>query len=272
MRRAGGWLLIVLSLGCAQGETGALPADARVNGAADAAASIDAPNVSREPDGSPGRPDAGPPPDAPPPHIDAGWPDASPPDASPPDAPPGTPDAAPPPDAPPSPPDATPCTDQWIPILTNGTFDSGGGWTETSDGGFVVIGAPPTGVTAHSGANVAWMGGYTGGADRLTQVVSVPADSLGLRLNGYRIIGTQETDPVAYDFVYFRLLPAGGGTVDMGSFSNLDANTDWLFFERMAPAAYPGETLTVEIEMTNDAFYSTGVLLDTMALDVHVCR
>ncbi|MBA3469416.1 MAG: S8 family serine peptidase [Herpetosiphonaceae bacterium] len=59
--------------------------------------------------------------------------------------------------------------------IINGSFDSTGGWTESSSQGVPIIGNTPGGVTAHSGTKVAWLGGIDSDTSSIQQQVTVPA-------------------------------------------------------------------------------------------------
>lgn len=249
-------LALAVAMGCA---TAGAPGGPEDGGGPDEA---DAADVTRGPDAEPGAPDAAARPDAPP----------EPPDAAPP--PPPMVDAAPPP--PPPTPDAAPppCTTTWLNLLANPGFDSGtANWSESSSGGYPLIGAPPSGVAAHSAPNVAWMGGYDSANDQVWQVsIAVPASATMLRLKGQRIIGTEESGSTPYDFLTFRLRNAGGTPIEtLATFSNADAVASWTPFEIYAISSYAGMSLQLHIQATTDIILSTGFLVDSLALEALVC-
>jgi hypothetical protein len=271
MRFAGAIASLLLTVGCAAGTA--------ATGDGGGPPPPDAPPLGRA-DADHMQPDAGPKP--PPPIVDADLvpppPDAMPPPPPPIDAPPPPPpiDAAPgSPDAPPPPPlpDAAPppvCS--WVNVLGDPAFDSGGVWAETSAGGYTIIGAPPSGVTPLSAPNIAWMGGYDNGDDTLVQTVTIPAGATMLHLKGSYIIGTSETLPFAYDYVYFRLRDTGGTVLEnLGQKTNVDAIGAWTAMDFPAASAHAGATLQVFIEATTDLSNSTGFLLDNMSLEAYVC-
>ena len=234
------------------------------------------PDAADRADADPEAPDAAPKPDAAP-EPDAPLPDAEPP--PPPDAMPGTPDAAPLPDAP-------PCTPTTRNLLMNPGFDSGpgGGWTETSAGGFALITTvSPAGDLPHAaqaGTFAAFLGGYNAGfastaTDRLLQSVTIPASTTALRIKGFRWIETEElAGDGPFDRVFFELLPAQGDTAleTFGSFSNQNVVTDWTAFDLPAAATHAGLSVRLSIRSNVDDSRKTNFLVDSLVLEATVCE
>jgi hypothetical protein len=194
------------------------------------------------------QPDAEDPPDAPP-HIDA---------------PPGTPDAPPPP------PDAMGCTVQQVQLLGNAAFDAGvAPWIEA--GVYPIIGAPPTGVTAVSAPNVAWMAGYDDAIDRVYQDVAIPATATAVLVQGFLRIDTQESGGV-YDLASLELrTPADGLLATLGAWDNNDAASIFISQSLPAPSAYAGQTIRVSFHATTDFSLPTSFFWDSVALQVTAC-
>lgn len=201
-------------------------------------------------------------------HIDA---DPDMPDSAPrPDAP-DLPDAPPHIDAPPAP-DAMPgCTVQVLQLLTNGAFDAGSpAWTEVSP--YAIVGAPPAGLTPVSAPNVAWLGGYDDGSDRMYTDVAIPATASAIELRGYLLIDTAETGGV-YDFGEVGFLDTSDAVVALlGQWDNSMAGATFVNQTLPSPDAYAGQTLRVEFEAQTDITNPTSFIWDSMELDVTVCQ
>jgi hypothetical protein len=234
------------------------------------------PDAAERADADPEEPDAAPKPDAEP-EPDAALPDAELP--PPPDAPPGTPDAAPLPDAP-------PCTPTTKNLLVNAGFESGpgGGWSETSAGGFELI-TSQTGDLPHpaqAGTFAAFVGGYnsTTGTqtDQLLQTVTIPASTTALRIKGFRWVETEESGIGGpFDKLFIELLPATGtGVIETfgaaPSFSNKTTSTDWVAFDLPAAAVHAGETVRFSVRATFDFSDVTNFLVDSLVLEATVCE
>jgi hypothetical protein len=232
------------------------------------------PDAAERTDADPEAPDAAPKPDAAP-EPDAPLPDAEPP--PPPDAMPGTPDAAPLPDAP-------PCTPTTKNLLVNAGFDSGpgGGWTETSAGGFELITSQAGDLPhpAQAGTFAAFLSGYTSppGTDQLLQTITIPASTTALRVKGFRWIETQElSSGGVFDKLFIELLPAQGTSPletfgAAPNFSNKTASTDWTAFDLPAGATHAGETVRLSVRATFDDSLITNFLVDSLVLEATVCE
>jgi hypothetical protein len=180
------------------------------------------------------------------------------------DAPPGTPDAPPPP------PDAMGCTVQQVQLLTNGGFDSGvAPWVES--GLYPIIGAPPTGVTAISAPNVAWMAGYDDAVDRTFQDVAIPATATAIVFQGFLRIDTQESGGV-YDTATVELRSTADGLLaTLGSWDNNDAASLFISQSLPSPSAFAGQTIRVDFHADTDVSLPTSFFWDSAELLVTAC-
>lgn len=234
------------ALGCASGEAGA--PDSGIG-------SIFA-DAGRVPPPPPGTPDAAP---------------KFPPDASifPPDAGPDAavlPDAAPPPDAAPG------CTDQQVQLLVNADFDQGPGteWVESSGLGVGIVtdefGSP------HSGAYIAWLGGYHSGVDIVYQDIAIPAGAKNLQIAGYFAVGTEESLG-AWDVAALELRTTTGALLEtLQSWSNLDADDVWQTFSVNPTGTYQGQTVRLYFRSQTDSTLLTSFTFDTLAVRATVCQ
>jgi hypothetical protein len=244
---------------------------------------IDHPDAMKGmPDAEPGAPDA-------PGRPDAGPPDAMiplPPDSSiplPPDAAVMPPDASiPHPDASIPHPDAsTGCTTSTVNLLSNANFDTGPGtmWAETGSAGELILATSALmGHTPQSGGYAAWIGGYTGGTDTLTQTVAVPAGTTAIRFKGQQWTETAETDSDIFDKLDFQILPSGTGNTVLESIGGSPVLTDnsgtttWTAFDFPVTGSYAGQTIRLRIKGANDGFFGTSWFIDTIALEATVCQ
>lgn len=199
------------------------------------------------------------------------------------DAAPGQPDAEPPTMADAEPvadePDAEPidnCTITDINLLGNANLDAGqgGGWMETSSGGYnIVVLDDEPGVTAHSGGYVAWMSGYDQAVDSLAQDIAVPADATSVSLRGVRWIATEE-DPsaVAFDTAVLDIATTGGTQLEaVHEWSNQDDTSGWSAFNYQISGDYQGDTIRVRVRTDTDASFPTHFLFDTLDFRVTTC-
>lgn len=193
-----------------------------------------------------------------------------------PDGPPiERPDARRPPDA--SPPDAAPCTKTWLTLLRNGTFDTGpgGGWNESSASGLALVtnDFEGSGLTGHTGAYAAWLGGTLNGNDTLRQTVMVPEGATRLRLSGYRVIATEETSAAQNDKMDFELRATGAATVleTLGTFGDNNGVLAWTAFQFEATSAHEGTTVDLVIHATTNATLNTNFFVDSLVLEAFAC-
>jgi hypothetical protein len=189
-------------------------------------------------------------------------------------------DAAPRPDAAPLP---DGCTITEIDLLENGNFDDGPGvgWTESSSGMFrlVVADGDPLlpddfVVTADSGTQFAYLGGYNMGADEISQEVTLPGDTNDIRLLGRLRIDTAETSTTtAFDEAFIELQSPTGELLErLSDFSNLDDTTDqYGMFDRQVAGNFPGQTIRVEVRVTTDVSLISHFFFDSMVMQVSTC-
>ena len=197
------------------------------------------------------------------------------------DATPGQPDAEPMPDAEPviDEPDAEPidnCTFTDINLLGNANLDAGqgGGWLETSSGGYdVVVLDDEPGVTAHSGGYVAWMSGYDQAVDSLAQDIAVPADATSVSVRGVRWIATEEdAAAVAFDNAVLDIATTSGTQLEgVHEWSNQDDTSGWSAFNYQITGDYQGDTIRVRLRTDTDDSFPTHFLFDTLDFRVTTC-
>ncbi len=180
-----------------------------------------------------------------------------------------------------------PCTRQTKDLLVNGNFDAapdGAGWMDTP-----LVTTLPTvtmggvnnqGVSPHSPAGCAWMGGNWGTAERNTDIlyqdVRIPSMTTSIVITGqYWTKSSEPSTATAEDTVAFTLETPGGtklATVYSGG-SNI-RHEAWqpLNFSVVGAPAYSGETIRVKLSSTNDGDNSSHFWFDSLALTADFCE
>lgn len=170
-----------------------------------------------------------------------------------------------------APPDA--CVPGQRQLLTNASFDLtpvGNGWTQTPANATIpIIAPPPTGVTAASAPNIAWMGGAPSAVDQLSQELVVPAGATGFTLTGKLQIATAEFGLSAFDTVVITVQNSTGATVaTLKTFSNLDENAAFAPFTLNSPMSFAGQTVRLNFKSSTDASFNTNFFFDDLAVNV----
>ncbi len=158
-------------------------------------------------------------------------------------------------------------------LLTNPSFDLtpvGNGWTQTPANATIpIIAPPPTGVTAASTPNIAWMGGAPSAVDQLSQEIIVPAGATGFVLTGKLQIATAEFGLSAFDTLVITVQNTTGATLaTLKTFSNLDDNTAFAPFTLNSPMPFAGQTVRLNFKSSTDASFNTNFFFDDLAVNV----
>ncbi|MFN5029209.1 MAG: C10 family peptidase [Burkholderiales bacterium] len=153
-------------------------------------------------------------------------------------------------------------------VIQNPDFEQGPAfWTQTSSGGFDLIGADPL-VPAKSGSSYARLGGYRNANDTLSQLVNIPANATGAVLNFWYRIRTDKTSNTAVDFATARIVdPETGNFEELDSVSNLNATNEWLKSPDYVATAdqvafFKGKTLRFEVTARTDSGAITAFYID----------
>ena len=99
-------------------------------------------------------------------------------------------------------------------VVSNGGFESGASsWVQLATGGQPIITTSSS--IAHTGSNVAWLGGYVSGTDIVYQDVTIPAGASQVTLAYWYLISTQEpAGSTAYDIMTVAIQnPSTGATL-----------------------------------------------------------
>ncbi|MFN6168725.1 MAG: BACON domain-containing protein, partial [Burkholderiales bacterium] len=162
----------------------------------------------------------------------------------------------------------TPAISNTAGVIQNPDFEQGPAfWTQSSSGGFNLIGADPL-VPAKSGSSYARLGGYRNANDTLSQLVNIPANATGAVLNFWYRIRTDKTSNTAVDFATARIVdPETGNFEELDSVSNLDATNEWLKSPDYIAtpdqvAFFKGKTLRFEVTARTDSGAITAFYID----------
>ncbi len=176
-----------------------------------------------------------------------------------------------------APPDAS-CVPGPRQLLVNPNFDlvpAGMGWTQMpADPATPIVAAPPTGLTAPSGANVAWFGGAPSATDVLSQDIVVPASATSFELVGKRLIGSEELVALDFDTLTITVQSTAGATLaTLATLSNADENLSVAFvpFAFAAPMPFAGQTVRLHFRAQTDASFNTNFFFDDLGVNVTAC-
>ncbi len=151
--------------------------------------------------------------------------------------------------------------------LRNWNFESGnnGDWTWSSVLNAVPIGPPPSGYSAHSGAQITWLGGEDSNHNKDTynwvqQSVTIPAGATQLTY-WYWILATDNCNPAPDNLVVkFNASVIGSHKLCNGT------NMSGWAQGTLAIGAYGGQTVTLQFLLTQDANYVSNFLLDDVEI------
>jgi hypothetical protein len=171
----------------------------------------------------------------------------------------------------------TGCTVVTTDLLVNGSFDGTGGWTEQPiDSAYPIITADPGPVTAQSGTNRAWMGGFEEAAtDNLYQDVAIPASTTMLVLTGFYELRTDEYISGTYDTGAVEITTTGGTPLELVKALDDDhATTTWTPLDHTFTnlAMMKGITVRLHLTTTSDSSDVTSFFFDTLHLNATYCQ
>ncbi|MFD4860783.1 M28 family peptidase [Streptomyces atratus] len=146
-------------------------------------------------------------------------------------------------------------------VVANGGFEEGvAPWTQT-DG---VISNRTSEKPAHSGAYMAWLGGWgSTHTDTASQSLTIPTGCSAYRLSFHLRTDTDESagDPTAYDTFTVKL-----GTKTLATFSNTDAAGSYVQ-ETFDVGAFAGQTVTLGFTSSEDAYLQTSFVVDDVTMN-----
>ncbi len=137
-------------------------------------------------------------------------------------------------------------------IIQNGGFESGQApWQESSSGGYQII----QNLNAHSGANSAYLCGYPGCVDRISQTFTVPANYTKLTVTYWWYSDTNKNTRQCLDTFNSRLQTTSGQLIaNLQSSCNTNVTNNWVietFDVSRLLASYKGKQVALFFQGTN---------------------
>jgi subtilisin family serine protease len=144
--------------------------------------------------------------------------------------------------------------------LVNGGFENGTGpWSQVSSGGYNLI----TTNRPHTGAYSAWLGGYNGGSDAVSQTVTVPSNGT---LTYWWYMTTQESGATPYDYLRVSLYSGSGALLaTLRTYSNASGAGQWRQ-DSVSLAGYAGQSVRVSFTGTTDQSLPSSFYVDDVTL------
>ena len=137
-------------------------------------------------------------------------------------------------------------------IIQNGSFENGqASWQESSSGGYQII----QNLNAHSGANSAYLCGYPGCVDRISQTFSVPANYTKLTVTYWWYSDTNKNTRQCLDNFNSRLQTTSGQVIaNLQSSCNTSVTNNWVietFDASRSLASFKGKQVVLFFQGTN---------------------
>ncbi len=144
--------------------------------------------------------------------------------------------------------------------IVNGGFEAGTSpWSQTSTGGYGLIDT----TRPHSGSYSAWMAGYNGGTDTISQTVTVPSNGT---LRYWWYMTTQESGSTPYDYFRVRVYNSSGGLLGtLRTWTNASGANLWRQ-DAISMASYAGQSVRVEFSATTDSSLPSSFFVDDVSL------
>jgi subtilisin family serine protease len=145
-------------------------------------------------------------------------------------------------------------------VLANPGFESGRtGWTESSSGGYALIGTD----RPRTGSYGAWLGGYNGATESITQTVTVPSSGT---LTYWWRMETAESGSTVYDRLRVQVLSSSGSVLaTLRTWSNASTANTWSQ-DTLSLSAYAGQSVGLRFLVTTDSSLATSFFLDDTSL------
>ena len=146
-------------------------------------------------------------------------------------------------------------------LVSNGGFEAGHmGWTQSSSGGFVLIGND----NPFTGTAGAYLAGVNDADDRLEQAVWLPPEAAAISLRARWSMATEETAGV-FDTLAFSLIRPDGSTIALAKVDNTAEPGLWRELRVLAPYI-AGQQFKFRVQAQTDASNPTAFFLDDVSL------
>ncbi len=154
-------------------------------------------------------------------------------------------------------------------IVQNGGFEDGQApWQESSSGGYQII----QNLNAHSGANSAYLCGYPGCVDRISQTFTVPANYTKLTITYWWYSDTNKNTRQCLDIFNSRLQTTSGQLIaNLQQSCNTSVTNNWVietFDVSRLLASYKGKQVVLFFQGTNvnNQYQPTDFFVDDVAI------
>lgn len=154
-----------------------------------------------------------------------------------------------------------------IGVLTNGDFESSGGWSATPS--ILCTNSSCPGQKAHAGSGFAWLDGYgSSHSDTMSQTIVIPTGKKSATLNFYLHIDTLETTKrYQYDTLTVAI-KSGANTSILATYSNLNAASNYVFKSLAIPSSYLGKTDILVFTGSEDSSLATSFVIDDVSIAI----
>ena len=149
------------------------------------------------------------------------------------------------------------------PLLVDGGFEGGGqGWTQSSAG--LVTSVATSGQRVRTGSWAAWLGGYDGASQHLSQTVSVPSG--GASLSYWWLLTSSDSQNKAYDVMTVRVHSTTGALLGtLRSRSNTAARGAW-YSDTLNLKTWAARTVVLRFGVTTDSVRPSSFHIDDVAV------
>jgi hypothetical protein len=170
------------------------------------------------------------------------------------------------------------CNPVMTEMLKNPAFDNtptGTNWTQTPIKPTSPIITNELGpLDPQSGANFAWMGGFTGDTanDAMYEEFTVPPGTTDLTLTGYYGVVSDEGTGFAFDLATVELVKPDGTQIEtVMNLDNTMPTADWTAINFTAHEDLSGQTIRLHFASSNDSSNITSFFFDTLSFTATSC-
>ena len=156
-------------------------------------------------------------------------------------------------------PTPTPTPVPTVEVLLGGNMESDTYWNASG-----LLQPAPSGVTAHGGSNLAWVGGYgTPSSDVLTTEVGIPFDATSARFTFWLWVTSDEVGTTAMDTCTVKVSNSATGATlrTLATLSNLDKSPGWVQ-KTYDLLPYKGTVVTLEWKSVENTGAQTSFFVD----------
>ncbi|MGE0498494.1 MAG: hypothetical protein AB7O72_11755 [Ramlibacter sp.] len=153
-------------------------------------------------------------------------------------------------------------------LVANGGFENGAeGWSQASSEGETLIDDFSLLISANTGSRIAWLGGYEGGIDELSQDVYIPDGPRPVQLRFWYQIGQFLDSPLeAIDTLQVEVSEPGGQAITLKTLSNLNSTGGWVENPPLDLTAFRGKHIKLRFVARMGFGAVTSFLIDDVSI------